>query len=154
MEIRRGEPLVPVATPWFTTADIGGTGVGQVLSGSMDIGWSNIPENVSDLALELRCSAQVLSGTGFASVWFILYGLTRTLATAADIGTSEFSRRMIADGTVREMRMIIPGISAANGYHSVLSGFAVRAQGRGTAADTEWAMTGIKVRVIYTPGVM
>lgn len=142
------------ATAWLTAPDISGTGTSRVSASRMDFYLADLPD-LSTLALEVRYTVQRTAGTGDARGYVFLEQASFREPATVDGFASHVSESLAlgrSQGAAAPQRVLVHPVYVQPGGLSVTgSRIEVRVRGSGQNADTEWAITDIRARIIYTP---
>ncbi len=140
----------PIATAWVTTDNITGTGTSVVETTAINIPMSTLPA-YTDLIIEVQFTQVRTGGTGSCVAWAKFpqeagAGLTLDGAGPTVLyGTAQFTDTTARTRVVRaRFPLMMDGFSGAPQK-------TVYVRAKGSAADTEWAVSDIKARLIYTP---
>ena len=155
MELIRGGMKAPVATDWVSVADISGTGTAQADSAAIVIALNTLPD-YSDILIDVEFKHRRIAGSGFNNA-SILYTMQTVDATVFANTQINHVVRCVNSTTslITRQRKLRTNYDVAYGAAYVSSGgqdsVALKLCGQGSAVDTEWEITDIKARVIYTP---
>ena len=142
-------PKAPIATDWVTAADIGGTGTAAVESAGMTL---LIPtDGMMDWCIEIQYNEMRVGGSGNTISYGKILPLQVANVAAEGPAVTFYSASTAAAGTSRQriIRVKPMAFGARNAYDA--SHLFVSVLSRGSAADTQFSITGIKSRIIYAP---
>jgi hypothetical protein len=141
----------PIATAWVTTDNITGTGTSVVETTVMNIPMASLPA-YTDLIVEVQFTQVRTGGTGSCLAWAKFPQEAGAGLTSDGAGpTVLYSTAQFTDTTprTRVVRARFPFMM--DGYSGAPPQKAVYVRAKGSAGDTEWAVSDIKARLIYTP---
>lgn len=139
-------------TDWVTVANIGATGTLETSSADIVLNISLLPY-YSDLKIQWEYTIQTTGGTGQASGW-LAYQYYDPLAFGARgaLSALKYTPAVQSAATARTRKgMLNPIIAQAGSGTTANDIIKIKVEGKGSAADTEWAITDIKCRLVYLP---
>lgn len=141
------------ATSWLTTTNVTGTGTTTQDSGYMKHDLSALPALVEPWTLEVQFDHVRTAGTGSVLTWAI--AVTTHLADKATAGAfvSNAVSGRIANGTAVSLsrRVFVRPLIAQASSNVWEEKVWVYIQTEGSVADTEFEVSNIQSRLIYTP---
>jgi hypothetical protein len=144
----------PVATDWVTTTDISGTGESVVESANLDIAYHTIAEAILNPVVEVQFTQSAPVGDGRCRAWLRIRNTTLNYTTTSNSnGVDYYTQRLERVGSVPITRRIfiqIPVLSCVGGVN-VSDLFRLLVRANADTAETQWSVTDIKARLIYTP---
>lgn len=153
MEIERGAMKAPVATDWVTVGNISGTGIDVVSSTTLVLALGDLPDLADIPIIEVEFTQVVTGGTGLCNAY-----VTGTRMHLAEKATAGAEATDLVLGTqdasttskLRKIR-IKPLILQNRGLSGTDSSVQIIVKAKGSAADTAFAVTGIRARFVYIP---
>lgn len=140
----------PIATAWVTTDNITGTGTAVVETTVINIPMTSLPA-YTDLIVEVQFTQVRTGGTGLCVAWAKFPQEAGAGLTSDGAGpTVLYGTAQTADNTSRTRVVRARFPLMMDGYNGAPQK-AVYVRAKGSAADTEWAVSDIKARLIYTP---
>lgn len=141
----------PMVTNWVTAPNLTGIGTANVQSALMVQYLASLPEYY-DLFIEVNATLQRTAGTGNARVVVALAGYGENLVTSINSpATLKYTTMQEAAATARTRKWIIkPSVLQSVGT-TLAEKIDVFIYGSGSSADTEFAISDIKFRLIYFP---
>lgn len=140
----------PVATAWVTTDNITGSGTTIVESTAINIPMASLPV-FTDLIIEVQFTQVRTGGTGYCYTWAKFpqeAGAGLTVDAAGP--TVLYTTAQLTDNTARTRTVRARFAIMLDGYNNVAQK-TVYVRAKGSESDTEWAVSDIKARLIYTP---
>lgn len=143
-------PKSPTAMAWVTAADVTGSNTTLV-----DSGWITLPLPPvwwSEMQVQIEYVQQRTGGTGNC-LTHARIETVQPLVTASDdaVGVPYFFPQMTAANVAKTRRQSIRFNSAYSSNGEAGDNLSMRVRTKGSAADTEFSVTGIKARIVYTP---
>lgn len=150
MELVKSSASKWVIGDWVTVADVSGTGTTE--TGSDNI-YVQIPDvDMCDWMLEVERTVQRTSGTGIPKSYVQLYQYQGDGTATAKADAPYFFTGYVAgddNGILNRLRLK-PGVLQSYSVQ-LTSRLCLKVYGIGTAADTEYSITGIRARLCYLP---
>jgi len=146
----------PVATDWVTAPDIQWDGVDGrniILSDGMLL--APPPVDATNVSIEVEfAETLILLGSGTINAWVFIIDYPGDITTTeGNLATAFYTGAARTNTTAKRVRKVILRPSVLHFYNSTFytSFVRPRVRGQGSAVGTEWQVTDIRARVIYTP---
>lgn len=140
-----------VATDWVeASADLSGTGTDVAVSSYMQISLPDV--SMVDWCLEVERTVQRTGGTGVAVSTIKIAGFQGDVTSTDGADAASFYAGQVkGNDTARMKRSLFRSSVLQPSTYEGLSALGVYVRGNGSAADTQWAVTGIRCRLLYVP---
>ena len=156
MELVRGGMKNPLTTEWVTSAAMGGTGTAENASDTMVLNMDDLP-SICRIGIEVEFNINKIAGTGFPQAVPQVSSIYLDALNTTRIYSNPGYRAWIAvyggaTGTTKKRRFYyFPPVMQTIPNSTLGEYIETRVYAKGTAADTQWTITGIQSRLIYIP---